>query len=188
MAFRSVFLSGIVTILVGTQFQSGFAETVRIATYNLENYLENPIGTRPAKSVEAKAEICENIRTLRPDIIAVQEIGSRSALEELQRMLKSQGVEFKDQEFVEGADPAIRIAVLSRYSIIARRSHPQESFLLRGRRFRVSRGFVEVQIKVNESYTFILVSAHLKSRRVGAEADEAELRLEEAKLLRDKVD
>jgi endonuclease/exonuclease/phosphatase family metal-dependent hydrolase len=41
---------------------------------------------------------------------------------------------------------------------------------------------------VNTNYSFTLIAAHLQSKRAVAQADEAELRLEEAKLLREKVD
>ena len=45
-----------------------------------------------------------------------------------------------------------------------------------------------MDVQVNTNYTFTLLAAHLKSKRAVAEADEAELRLEEAKLLREKID
>jgi endonuclease/exonuclease/phosphatase family metal-dependent hydrolase len=78
--------------------------------------------------------------------------------------------------------------LLSRFPITARRTHTNENFLLDGRRFSVSRGFLEVDIQVNSSFSFTLLGAHFKSKRVVPEADQAELRLEEAKLLRAKVD
>ena len=84
--------------------------------------------------------------------------------------------------------PTSTSAVLSRFPITARRSHTNDSFLLSGRRFRVSRGFAEVDIQVTPNYSFTLIAAHLKSKRAVAQADEAELRLEEAKLLREKID
>ena len=85
-------------------------------------------------------------------------------------------------------DTNIHVAVLSKFPFTARRPQTNDNFLLSGRRFRVSRGFAEVDIKVNPNYSFTLITAHLKSRRPVPEADEAELRLEEAKLLREKID
>ena len=41
---------------------------------------------------------------------------------------------------------------------------------------------------MNSNYNFTIIVAHLKSKRSVANADEAELRLEEAKRLREKVD
>lgn len=161
------------------------AETFRVATYNLENYLDQPTESRThPKSAAAKAKIRENIRALNPDVLAIQEIGTTSALMELRDSLKAEGLNFPYWEHVTGFDTNIHVAVLSRFPFSARRPHTNETFLLGGRRFRVSRGFVEVDVSVNAHYSFTLISAHLKSKRPVGNADEAEQRLEEAKLLR----
>lgn len=169
-------------------FQSA-AGTFRIATYNVENYLDQPTETRrQVKSAAAKAKVCESIRAMKPDVLALQEMGRESALLELRDALKAEGLDFPHWEHVKGFDTNIHVAVLSRFPIVARRSHTNASFLLGGRRFFVSRGFAEVDIRVNDRYTFTLLAAHLKSRRPVPEADEAELRLAEARLLRTRVE
>jgi endonuclease/exonuclease/phosphatase family metal-dependent hydrolase len=164
------------------------AAGVRVATYNLENYLDHDTGTRRAKSAEAKAKVCEAIRAMNPDVLALQEMGSQDALQELRASLKADGLDFPFWEHVSGFDTNIHVAVLSRFPFVARRPHTNDFFLLGGRRFRVSRGFAEVDVKVSEGYSFTLITAHLKSRRPMPEADEAELRFEEAKLLREAID
>jgi endonuclease/exonuclease/phosphatase family metal-dependent hydrolase len=164
------------------------AEQFRVATYNLENYLDQPAGTRPIKSSEARQKIRESLVALNADVVALQEMGSENALFELQRSLKSEGLNYPHWEYVAGWDTNIHVAILSRFSIVGRRPHTNESFLLFGRRFRVSRGFAEVSIQVTPTYSFTLMTAHLKSRRPVPEADEAELREQEASLLREKVD
>jgi len=162
---------------------------VRVATYNVENYLDQPTESRPrVKSPEAKAKVRESIRAADPDVIALQEIGSVSALLELRASLKAEGVDFPDWEFFSGMDTNVHVAVLSKLPIIARHSHTNETYLLDGHRFRVSRGFAEMEIRVNTNFTFTLIAAHLKSRRPVPQADEAEQRLEEAKILRGVVD
>jgi endonuclease/exonuclease/phosphatase family metal-dependent hydrolase len=164
------------------------AESFRVATYNLENYLDEPAGTRAIKSTEARAKIRESLRALKADVVALQEIGRTNALLELRASLKAEGADYPFWEFVRGWDTNIHVAVLSRFPIAARRPATNESFLLFGRRFRVSRGFAEVDIRVNEKYLFTLMTAHLKSRRPVPEADEAELREQEAILLRERID
>lgn len=159
-----------------------------VATYNLENYLEVPVGDRPAKSPEGMAHIREAIRQMQPDVLALQEIGSRNALLELRAALKREGLDYPDWEFVRGHDTNIFVAVLSRFPIAARRPHTNENFLLRGRRYHVSRGFAEVDIRVNDRYSFTLIVAHLKSRRPVGYADEGELREQEAICLRRVVE
>jgi len=174
------------TLFLGLNFAE--AETFRVATYNLEGYLDQPTETRAAKSGEAKAKIRESIRAMKPDVIALQEMGSTNALLELQSSLRSEGLDLPYWEHVGGADTNIHVAVLSRFPFSAVHAYTNEHFLLSGRRFRVSRGFVEVDVQVNSNYSFTLLTAHLKSKRPVATADEAEMRLEEAKLLREKVD
>ena len=164
------------------------AETFRVATYNVENYLPEATQTRPAKSAEAKAKVRESIRALKPDVLALQEMGGTNALLELRDSLKAEGLDLPYWEHVAGFDTNIHVAILSKFPFTARRPHTDESFLLGGRRFRVSRGFGEVDIQAATNYSFTLIAAHLKSKRAVAQADEAEMRLEEAKLLRATVD
>jgi endonuclease/exonuclease/phosphatase family metal-dependent hydrolase len=163
--------------------------TFRVATYNLENYLDQPTESRQfVKSEAAKAKIRESIRLANPDVLALEEMGTTNALLELRRSLKGDGLDFPYWDEVAGRDTNIHVAVLSKFPIIARQPHTRESFLLDGRRFHVSRGFAEDEIRVNAQFTFTLLVAHLKSRLPSPEADQAEQRLQEARVLRGIID
>ena len=59
------------------------SETFRVATYNVENYLDETASRCCVKSVASKAKVRECIRALRPDVLALQEMGSVAALMEL---------------------------------------------------------------------------------------------------------
>ena len=111
-----------------------------------------------------------------------------SALQELRESLKAAGLEFPYWEHVTGYDTNIHLAILSKFPFTALRPHTNDDFLLNGRRFHVSRGFAEADIQVNTNYSFTLIAAHLKSKRPIPLADEAELRQEEAKVLREKIE
>ncbi|MGA2747842.1 MAG: endonuclease/exonuclease/phosphatase family protein [Verrucomicrobiota bacterium] len=163
-------------------------QVLRVATYNVENYLDAPSGTRHAKPPEAAAKVRQSILALHPDVIALQEVGSSNVLLELQAGLKSAGLDLPFWERVAGFDTNIHVCVLSRFPIVARHPHTNESFLLDGRRMAVSRGFAEVEIQVNPAYAFTLIAAHLKSRRPSPLADEEEWRYEEAVALRAVID
>lgn len=168
---------------------NSLAGTFRVATYNVENYLDQPTEShRGVKSEAAKVKIRESIRATNPDVLALEEMGTTNALLELRAALKADGCDFPYWEHVQGFDTNIHVAVLSKFPITARRPHTNESFLLDGRRFRVSRGFVEVKIRAATNCTITLIAAHLKSRRPSPETDEAEQRLQEAKVLRRLVD
>jgi endonuclease/exonuclease/phosphatase family metal-dependent hydrolase len=170
-------------------FHSFAAETFRIVTYNVENYLDQPTESRhSAKSAEAKAKIRESIKAMNPDVIALEEMGTTNALLELRASLKADGQDFPFWEHVSGADTNVHVAVLSKFPIIARHSHTNDEFLLDGKRFRVSRGFSEVEIQAATNFTFTLIAGHLKSQLPTPIADEAEERLGEAKVLRGIID
>ena len=179
----AVFLSA----LVWADFSS--AQTFRVATYNVENYLDQPTESRHfVKSAEAKAKVRESIEAMKPDVLALEEMGTTNALLELRASLKADGFDFPFWEHVQGADTNIHVAVLSRFPIVARRPHTNDEFLLDGKRFRVERGFVEVEIQAATNFVFTVIAAHLKSRLPSPVADEAEERLAEAKVLRSIID
>ena len=165
------------------------AGTFRVAAYNVETYLDTPTASRPhIKSPEARAKVRESIHALNPDVLALEEMGGTNALLELRAALAAEGLDFPYWEHVQGYDTNIHVAVLSRLPIIARHPHTNDSLLVDGHAFRVSRGFAEVEIRAATNFTFTLIAAHLKSKRPVGEADEAELRLAEAKALRGIVD
>jgi endonuclease/exonuclease/phosphatase family metal-dependent hydrolase len=160
-----------------------------VATYNVENYLDHPTESRThIKSAEAKAKIRESIKAMNPDVLALEEMGDTNALLELRASLQTEGQNFPYWEHIQAFDTNIHIAVLSKLPIVARRPHTNDFFLLDGRRMQVKRGFAEVDIQATTNFTFTLIAAHLKSRLVTANADEAEERLGEARVLRGIID
>jgi endonuclease/exonuclease/phosphatase family metal-dependent hydrolase len=179
-----------VLLLAALRSSTAFsAENVRVATYNVENYLDQPTESRPhVKSAEAKAKIRESIEFIKPDVLVLEEMGTTNALMELRASLKADGLDFPFWEHISGADTNIHVAVLSRLPIVARRPHTNDLFLLDGRPFRVERGFAEVDIQAATNFTFTLIAAHLKSQLSSPVADEAEERLGEAKCLRGIID
>jgi endonuclease/exonuclease/phosphatase family metal-dependent hydrolase len=155
----------------------------------LETYLAEPTASRPeVKSAAARAKIRESIKAAAPDVIALEEVGETNALLELRAALKNEGEDFAYWDHVQAFDTNIHVAVLSKLPIAASRPHTNDYFLLDGRRFQVKRGFAEVDIQAAPSFTFTLIAAHLKSRLATAEADEAEERLGEARVLRRLID
>lgn len=163
-------------------------QVFRVATFNLENYHLRPFGNRAPKSAESRRQVVAEIVSIHPDVLAVQEIGEKAALEELQSRLREGGVDLPHLEHVAGWDTNIFVGVLSRFPIVARRPHPRESYLLNGRRLFTSRGIVELDLEVTPKYRFTLMTAHLKSKRQSTAADESEMREAEARVLREKVE
>jgi endonuclease/exonuclease/phosphatase family metal-dependent hydrolase len=186
----AAFLLRATTIIVAVLLArcSLFAESFRIVEYNIENYLDEPTATRIVKPDAARAKVQESILALHPDVIALEEMGGTNALLELQSSLKSGGLDLPYWEYLVGHDPESHVAILSKFLFTARRPHTNESFLLAGRRFFVARGFAEVDVKVSDSFSFTMIAAHLKSQRTVPEADQADLRFEEAKILHNIIE
>jgi hypothetical protein len=97
------------------------SKTFRVATYNVENYLDDTAPRCCVKSAASKAKVCECIRALRPDVLALQEIGSVAALLELRAALQAEGLDFPHWEHVIGSDANVHVAILSRFPFSARR-------------------------------------------------------------------
>lgn len=168
--------------------QTFAAEKFRVACYNLNNYLTEPSGNRPLKSAASKAKVRETLRALNADVVSLAEMGSTNALLELRSALKSEGLDYPHWEHLQGADTNLHVAVLSRFPITRRIPHTNDSFLFFGKRFQLSRGFLEVDIQVNPRYSFTLLGVHLKSRVQIWDGDEQDIREQESVLLKEKVD
>jgi endonuclease/exonuclease/phosphatase family metal-dependent hydrolase len=164
------------------------AEVLRVATFNVENYVDFASHSRALKSAESRAAVASSIVEIHPDVLALEEMGSTNALMELREALRRGGVDLGYWEFVQGYDTNVHVAVLSRFPIVVRAPHTNEGFLLSGRRLRVSRGFAEVEIQASPTYRFTLIAAHLKSRLASSLADQEEWRLQEAMILRESID
>lgn len=159
-----------------------------VASYNVENYLVAGIGNRQPKSEAQKEKVASILEGIRPDVVALVEVGGTNALLDLQRRLDRKGLPLPHWELVQGHDEAIQVALLSRFPIVGRRPHDHDAFLLGGRRLRTSRGFLEADLEVRPGYRFTLFAAHLKSKRTSTVADESEIREQEARILRNHVE
>jgi endonuclease/exonuclease/phosphatase family metal-dependent hydrolase len=164
------------------------APVLRVATYNVENYIDAGNSTRRAKSQESEARVRESILALHPDVIALQEMGSSNMLLALEANLKASGLDLPFWDQVSAYDTNIHLSLLSRYPIVAWRNHTNETFLLDGRRIEVKRGFEDLDIQVNPRFVLTIIAAHLKSRIPSPTADEEEWRYQEAQVLRRVID
>lgn len=164
------------------------AETVTLVTYNLQNYLLEPVPSRAAKPVDRRDRVIEVLEPLKPDVLVVQEIGGAGALEDLGARLAGVGIPLPHREIVWGSDPVIAVAVLSRFPFVSRRSHSNDTILAEGRLLRTSRGMVEVEIEGPDRFRFTLLATHLKSKRETGTPSEASIRESEARVLRQHVD
>ena len=95
------------------------AETVRIADYNLRNYLnmdrmvDGKWRRKYPKPEVAKHAIRKVIKVASPDVLVVQEIGGLDYLKELQGDLASEGLEYPYIGLVSGVDEVRHVGYFS---------------------------------------------------------------------------
>jgi endonuclease/exonuclease/phosphatase family metal-dependent hydrolase len=168
---------------------------VTFAAWNLRNYLHTvgapappaPRDTKPKPPGEVEA-VTRILASLHPDIAGICEMGAPEDLAALQQRLKSAGLELPHSEFVQAADTDRRLALLSRYPIVARHSQTQLHYLLDESKLPVQRGILDVTLQVTDNYRLRCIGVHLKSRRDVPEASEGLMRRNEAHLLRQYAD
>ena len=157
--------------------------TIRFVCYNLRNYLTMRRGKeakfKPEHEVKA---VIDNIIRADPDILGVCEIGNQTDLNHLQDQLKKAGCYLPHIYLSVGVDPYRRQALLSRYPIQYHKV-PNYSFQMKGKRHKVRRGILDATVQTPKG-NIRLLGAHLKSKRPIVIYDQAEIRREEAQILR----
>lgn len=170
-------------------------ETIRLATYNLNNYL---VMDRYVKSVwrksypkpeSEKAVIRAVIKRAIPDILALQEMGPHSFLKELKADLAQEGVDYPYSVHMQGEDSVRHLAVLSMTEPIEVVRHRDLAINYRGRREFVKRGMLELSFERSDGTRFKLFVVHLKSRWTTVKSDPKSLRRRtlEAEACRDRI-
>ncbi len=165
-------------------------QSIRFVAYNLHNYRLAPAGdgATHAKSEREIVALLEMLKHLNPEVLGVCEMGAESDLADLQKRLRTAGVDLPHTEWVQAADSVRHLALLSRFEIISRQSVRDVRYIMDDQIFPVQRGFLDVTVQVNPHYQLRLVGAHLKSQRDVAEGDQSLMRRNEAHLLRGHLD
>lgn len=168
---------------------------VTVVFYNLKNYLamERRIdGEIVADAPKPQAEIealVNGISEIKPDILGVCEIGDAAYMTDFQSRLKSRGMDLPHTELVTAASGHNRnLGMLSRFPIVDRNSRDDFTYSIADTRLPFQRGILDVTIAINSTYQLRYVALHLKSKREVPEADQALMRLNEARLARNHID
>ena len=171
------------------------AEPLTIATYNIENYTlanrttEDGVYRKAYPKPEAaKAALRAVIRQMNADVVALQEVGGAGYLRELQRDLKSEGIEYAHAVVLEAADKDRMTGVLSRRELTGVTRHTDLTFKYFEGAETVRRGLLEVRV-ASAAGEVALYVVHLKSRFTERPDDPgaAVWRAGEAVAVRDRV-
>jgi endonuclease/exonuclease/phosphatase family metal-dependent hydrolase len=166
---------------------------VRFMAYNVKNYLTMDVYVKGGKK-EPRPKRPEEVTALvdiivkeKPDILGICEIGTQQDLEELQGLLKDAGLDLPYSHRSGGMDEVRHLAILSALPIKETNSQAHLPFQIGDDEFLVRRGILDVTISLPGGPTHF-VGLHLKSKRASTSFDEAEVRLNEARLARAHCD
>jgi endonuclease/exonuclease/phosphatase family metal-dependent hydrolase len=170
------------------------AETLTIATYNVENYgpadRMTEVGFRKdyPKPEPEKRALRTVIKGVAADVLVLQEMGNRQHLEELRRDLKAEGFEYPFAELASAADEDRHMAILSKRPLTSVTTHTDLQFTYFGGKESVKRGLLEATI-TTASGQITIFAVHLKSRYTDRADDpmSAIRRAGEATAVRDRV-
>jgi len=171
------------------------ADALRVASYNVRNYLtmdrlaDGRWREDYPKPESEKRVVRESILAVRPDILALQEIGTRGHLEELRRDLANEGLEYAGIAWMEAQDSERHVAALWREGLeIETVAHRDLGIKYMGDRDFVKRGMLELQVKDGEG-EWSLFNLHLKSKYTNVKSDplSTQRRTLEARAARDRV-
>lgn len=190
--YSCVFAS-LIALLLFNSF--AFGESLRVATYNLNNYLvmdRNVQGTWRKAYPKPESEKTANrsvIRQAMPDILALQEIGGKAFLKELQADLAQEGVTYPYRVHMQGDDSVRHLAVLSKVAPVEVIRHAELEINYRNQSEKVKRGMLELTFERADGKPFKLFVVHLKSRWTNVKADPKSLqrRTLEAEACRDRI-
>jgi endonuclease/exonuclease/phosphatase family metal-dependent hydrolase len=145
------------------------AQSLTVATYNIENYTPadrmTEAGFRkeyPKPEAEKKA-LRAVIRALKADVLVLQEMGAQPYLEELRRDLKGEGLDYPHLALGLAADADRHTAIMSRLPLKSVTTHADLQFAYLGAKETVKRGLLEATVATPAGDVTIF-AVHLKSR------------------------
>ncbi len=167
---------GLLALLALPVFGGG--EIVRVATYNVENYLvmdrwvDEQERWRPdyPKPESEKTSLRRVIRSVSPDVLALQEMGAPPFLRELRRDLKREGLDYPYGYVLQAQDETRHVAVLSRLPFAEVVAHTDPDFPYFDERETIKRGLLEIRFE-SAGKEWALFTLHLKSKWTEREDD-----------------
>lgn len=138
------------------------------------------------KPQSEKEAVIKIIAKVKPDVLAVEEMGNARHFQEFQDLLMAAGLNYPNTEYVPSKEGSVNLAVLTHFPILARQSITNEDYTIGDSVMGVQRGFISVDIQPSPTYRFRLMTAHLKSK-IYSSHGQTEMRRNEARLLNKHV-
>lgn len=163
-------------------------------SYNLKNWLtmdrfdgQKTIPGAP-KPADEKAAVIAILNAIHPDVLGVCEIGGEDDVRDLQQRLRAKGLALDHVATAHGGDATRKLALLSRFPIIARNSQTDLKYSIGQLVLPMQRGILDATVEITDTFQLRFLGVHLKSMRTIPEADQALMRRNEAHLVRKHID
>lgn len=195
MKARIPFLRSLCFLLFKLLLSVGvWAESLVIATYNVENYgpanRMTEAGYRKdyPKPEAEKAALRTVLRALNADVVVFQEMGGAAHLDELRRDLRTEGLDYPHAALATASDADRHLAIVSRRELRGVVTHTDLKFTYFSTTETVKRGLLEATVATAAGEVTIF-AVHLKSRHTERPDDvlSATRRAAEATAIRDRV-
>lgn len=170
----------------------GDGSKVRFVAYNVENWLtmeRTDHGKRIAapKPEKERAAVTKILVAAQPDILGLEEIGNEDDVKDLQQHLADAGWPMPHSHINRGADPTRSLVLLSKFPITRPVYRKDLHYRLQGAEHAMQRGILDATVETPAG-TYRFIGVHLKSKREVQDANEEEMRLNEAQILRGQVE
>jgi endonuclease/exonuclease/phosphatase family metal-dependent hydrolase len=185
MLFLQVFLTCSCRVQKEESLQPARGE-FSVMSFNLQHYgLEDRDGDgqrNDPKPEKERRAVLKTITHVNPDILVLQEMGNPVIYRSFKRDLTAAGLKYDNEEFIRRGQHENNIAVLTRFPIVARQSHTNDTYSIGKANLHVARGIIDVDIEIAENYILRLMGAHLKSK-VYHPLGQTEMRRNESRII-----
>jgi len=134
---------------------------------------------KPGSDINA---IAGGIASMRPHVVAVQEVGSAEALDQLQQEITAAGHAMPYADHLEPVDGGHGLGLLSCFPVIERLHETNLSYTIKNQAIPFSRGIQEIAVESDSGKRIHIMNVHLRSRDFHP-AGQTEMRRNEARLL-----
>lgn len=159
--------------------------TYNLRLYGYEDRDGNGVEDNP-KPDDERFAILDVLALAKPDILAVQEMGSHDFFDAFRSELKSRHLVYPHVAYLHRGRHQANLALLSRFPITSAVLHTNDQYRMGEAELTVLRGFIEATIQISSNYSFRIMVAHLKSK-VYSKYGQTEMRRNEARLLNNHV-
>lgn len=182
--FVAIFLQSVSGFQINDQSKA--TESLRVMTWNLENYNVKSSKIGQPKTLKSRITVADTIAEFKPHLLLLQEVGNADSLKDLQKRIAKQNWKMVHSTFRldEKNLQSLNTAILSVFPLENIHLNGSKSYLHLGQLMPIRRGILSCYVKWPYTDPIAVFCMHLKSQRNVPYGDQQIMRENEAILLR----